>query len=101
MAFGFKLNNAAGTPFYDTSVIGGMYLGAFTASAGSNASFTIPHIDLINTIYIQKFMVNDIPTNQEAYSHTVSSNSTTGVVTATSVGTSNQSQTTHILILGK
>ena len=101
MAFGIRLNNAAGTAFYDTSVIGGMYLGAFTAPAGSNASFTIPHIDLINTTYIQKFMINDIPANQEAYSHTVSVNSITGVVTATSVGTSAQSQTTHVLILGK
>jgi len=101
MAYGIKLKNSSGNTFYDSSVIGGNFLGSFTASAGSNASFTIPHIDLIHTTYIQKFMINDLPTNQEAHSHTVSVNGTTGVVTATAVGNSSQSQTTHVIILGK
>jgi len=101
MAFGIQLKNSSGTIFFDSTVIGGNFLGAFTANANSNGSFTIPHVNLITTIYTQIFMINDLPTDQEALSHTISTNTSTGVVTATKQGNSSQSQTTHVLIFGK
>ena len=101
MAYGIQLKNSSGTTFFDSSIIGGNFLGAFTATANNNGSFTIPHISLINTIYTQRFMINDLPTDQEALSHTVTTNLSTGVVTATKQGNSSQSQTTHVLIFGK
>jgi len=101
MAYGFKIRNSAGSVFYDTSTIGGNFLGTFTANASSNASFTIPHANLITTIYTQIFMINDLPTDQEALAHTISVNSGTGVVTATAQGNSSQSQTTQVVIFGK
>ena len=99
MAFGLTIRNSSGDIFYDTTVIGGNFLGTFTANANSNASFTIPHVSLITTIYTQIFMINDLPTDQEALAHTISVNS--GVVTATKQGNSSQSQTTQVVILGK
>ena len=99
MAFGLKIRNSAGNVFYDTTVIGGNFLGTFTANAGSNASFTVPHVGLMSTLYTQIFMINDLPTNQEALAHTISVSN--GVVTATKQGNSSQSQTTQVVILGK
>jgi hypothetical protein len=99
MAFGLIIRNSSGDIFYDTTVIGGNFLGTFTANANSNASFTIPHANLITTLYTQIFMINDLPTNQEALAHTISVSN--GVVTATKQGNSSQSQTTQVVILGK
>jgi hypothetical protein len=99
MAFGFQLKNSSGTTFYDTNVIGGNFLGTFTATATNNASFTVPHASLVTTLYTQIFMINDLPTNQEALAHTISISS--GVVTATAQGNSSQSQTTQVVIFGK
>jgi len=101
MAFGIQLKNSSGTTFFDSTVIGGNFLGTFTATATNNASFTIPHANLITTIYTQIFMINDLPTDQEALAHTISVNSSTGVVTATAQGNSSQSQTTQVVIFGK
>jgi hypothetical protein len=101
MAFGIQLKNSSGTTFFDSTVIGGNFLGTFTATATNNASFTIPHASLISTIYTQIFMINDLPTDQEALAHTISVNSGTGVVTATAQGNSSQSQTTQVVIFGK
>ena len=50
MAFGLTIRNSSGDIFYDTTVIGGNFLGTFTANANSNASFTIPHANLITTL---------------------------------------------------
>ena len=99
MAFGIQLKNSSGTTFFDSTTIGGNFLGTFTANANSNASFTIPHVSLITTIYTQIFMINDLPTDQEALAHTISVNS--GVVTATKQGNSSQSQTTQVVVFGK
>jgi hypothetical protein len=99
MAYGIQLKNSSGTTFFDSTVIGGNFLGTFTANASNNASFTIPHATLITTIYTQIFMINDLPTDQEALAHTISVSS--GVVTATAQGNSSQSQTTQVVIFGK
>ncbi len=101
MAFGIQLKNTSGATFFDSTTIGGNFLGTFTANAYSNASFTIPHVNLITTIYTQVFMINDLPTDQEALAHTISVNSTTGVVSATAQGNSSQSQTTQVVLFGK
>jgi hypothetical protein len=101
MSYGININNAAGDTFFDTSKIGANYLGSFSVAANVNGTFTIPASvrTLVTTTYIQKFMVNDLPTDQEAHSHSVSVNLSTGVVTATKPTTG--SQDTHIIVLGK
>jgi hypothetical protein len=99
MAYGIQLKNSSGNTFFDSTTIGGNFLGTFTATATNNASFTIPNVNLITTIYTQIFMINDLPTDQEALAHTISVNS--GVVTATAQGNSSQSQTTQVVVFGK
>lgn len=98
MSYGLALLDANSTVYYDTSIIGANYLGAFTASAGQTVTFTAPHSSLINTYYTQIFMINDLPTDQKAYTHTISIDNTTGVITATAATTG--SQTTHVIVLG-
>ena len=97
MSFGLSLYNSDGGLGFSTESIGANYLGSFTASANSTVSYTIPHYSLMNTIYTQHFMINDLPTDQEAHSHTISISA--GVVTATKA--SSGGQTTHIIVLGK
>lgn len=71
MSFGITLYNAKGKEFFNTDTQSWNYIGAFVAPANGNGYGYFVTLSMMTEVIFQRSAVDNPPSNQEGYIHTV------------------------------